>query len=74
MTILPPALPGKGCDSSPPPTSAPPPSHCRPATREPASVAVVPGVLSHLGALLDRHVAREPAGMHARDALIAPLG
>ena len=44
------------------------------AVREPASVAVIPGVLSHLGALLDRDVAGEPAGMHARDALIAALG
>ena len=45
------------------------------AVREPASVAVIPGVLSHLGALLDRDVGGEPAGnARARDALIAAPG
>ena len=42
--------------------------------REPARVAVIPGVVSHLSLLLDRDVSREPAGIRASDALINALG
>jgi hypothetical protein len=43
------------------------------AAREPATVAVIPGVVPHLSEWLGREVRSAPAGVPAREALVAAL-